>query len=279
MKKMNMQQVKRIQLLIVHILLIIGAVTMLFPFIWMILGSFKTYTEITRPGNLFPEMFRWQNYVEAVKYAPFGTYFINTIQVATTTTVITVITTIFAAFAFSKFEFSGKTILFTALLATLMVPSEMLILTNFTTIAKLKLMNTKWALIIPYTASIFYIFMLRQFFMQIPKQIYYAAKIDGCSDWKFLWRVMVPNAKNAISTIALFNFIASWNAYIWPLLVTNTNDKRTLSIGLKYFVSEAGTQYHLLMAAGTLVVTPLIIIYLIARDRIIEGISKGGLKG
>lgn len=115
--------------------------------------------------------------------------------------------------------------------------------------------------------------------MQIPKQIYLAAKIDGCSDWKFLWRIMVPNAKNAISTIALFNWIASWNAYLWPLLVTADDSKRVLSIGLRFFSGEAGSDYHLIMAAGTIVVAPLIVIFLVARDRIIEGISKGGIKG
>lgn len=270
---------KNIKKVIIHTLLIIGGIIMLFPFIWMILGSFKTYTEITKPGVFFPGSLNFDNYIEAFKAAPFGQYFLNTIFVAGISTILVVLSTIFASFAFSKIDFAGKNILFSILIATMMVPGEMLILTNFATIAKLDLLNNLFALIIPYIGSIFYIFMLRQFFMQIPEQIYYAAKIDGCSDFKYLWRIMVPNAKNAISTIALFNWIASWNAYIWPLLVTNSESKRVLSIGLRAFSGEAGSDYHLIMAAGTIVVLPLVILFLVARDRIIEGISKGGIKG
>lgn len=270
---------KLIRKILIHAFLIFSVIVMLFPFAWMILGSFKTYFEITDPTMILPKKLHFENYPEAFAYAPFLIYFKNTVIVAVTTTVLTVTTTILAAFAFSKLEFTGKGFLFSLLLSTMMVPSEMLILTNYTTIAKLGLIDNKWALILPYAASIFYIFMLRQFFMQVPMQVYYAAKIDGCSDFKFLWRIMVPNAKNAISTIGLFSFIASWNAYIWPLLVTNTDVNRTLSIGLKYFSSEAGSDYHLMMAAATFVVAPLIVLYLVARDRIVEGISKGGLKG
>jgi multiple sugar transport system permease protein len=270
---------KNVRKIIIHTLLIVGGIIMLFPFIWMILGSFKTYQEITKPGVIFPSSLSLVNYIEAMKVAPFGQYFLNTVFVAASSTVLVVITTIFAAFAFSKLDFPFKDLIFSILIATMMVPSEMLILTNFATISKLGLYNSLFAMVIPYMASIFYIFMLRQFFMQIPKQIYLAAKIDGCSDWKFLWRIMVPNAKNAISTIALFNWIASWNAYLWPLLVTADDSKRVLSIGLRFFSGEAGSDYHLIMAAGTIVVAPLIVIFLVARDRIIEGISKGGIKG
>jgi len=265
--------------IIVHTLLIIGGIIMLFPFIWMILGSFKTYQEITKPGVIFPSSLSFANYIEAFQAAPFGRYFINTIFVSLTSTVLVVIATIFGSFAFSKLDFFGKDVLFSVLLATMMVPGEMLILTNFATISKLGLLDNLMALVIPYVGSVFYIFMLRQFFMQIPEQIYYAAKIDGCSDFKYLWRIMVPNAKNAISTIALFNWIASWNAYIWPLLVTNSANNRVLSIGLRAFSGEAGSDYHLMMAAGTIVVLPLVVLFLVARDRIIEGISKGGIKG
>jgi len=270
---------KRLKTFTIHFLLIFGGIAMLFPFLMMILGSFKTYQEIINPGVIFPSSLSLVNYKEALQAAPFDRYFLNTLIVAASSTTLVVITTIFAAFAFSKLEFYGKNLLFSIMIATLMVPGEMLIMTNFVTISRLGLIDNLLAMVIPYGASVFYIFMLRQFFMQIPQQIYYAAKIDGCSDWKYLWRVMVPNSKNAIATIALFNWIASWNAYIWPLIVTNDKNKRVLSIGLKYFSGEGGTDFQLLMAAGTIVVLPLIVIFLIARDRIIEGISKGGLKG
>lgn len=253
---------------------------MIFPFFWMITGSIKTYVEITaNPIVWWPKEVQWVNFKTASEYAPFLTYFKNTVIVSFANTVFTLFTTILAAFAFSRLDFKGRDTLFSFLLATLMVPSQMLIITNFVTIARMGLMDTMAALIIPFTASIFYIYMLREFFKQIPHQLYLAAKVDGCSDWKYLWTVMVPNAKNSLITIGLFNWIASWNAYIWPLLVTSSEEKRVLSIGLKYFSGEAGTDYELLMAAGTIVILPLLVLYLFARRYIIEGVSRSGVKG
>jgi len=269
-----------IRKIIVYTLLTIGALIMIFPFFWMITGSIKTYNEIIgNPIVWWPKKIMWENYVIASEYAPFLTYFKNTVIVSFFNTFITLFTTILAAFAFSRLEFKGRDTLFSILLSTLMVPSQMLIITNYVTIVRLDLINTLPALIIPFTASIFYIYMLRQFFNQIPHQLYLAAKVDGCSDWKYMWKIMVPNAKNALITIGLFNWIASWNAYIWPLLVTQSDEKRVLSIGLKYFSGEAGTDFELLMAAGTIVILPLLILYLFARRYIIEGVSRGGIKG
>lgn len=294
---------------LIYVLLTVGAILMVFPFFWMITGSIKTYNEIiANPIVWWPKKVLLDNYVTAASYAPFVLYFKNTLIVSFFNTFLTLLTTILASFAFSRLIFKGRDLLFSILLSTLMIPSQMLIITNYVTIAKMgkmfkalpsKLpafimetfpslnetipnmagMDTYSALIIPFTASIFYIYMLRQFFNQIPEQLYFAAKVDGCSDWKYLWTIMVPNSKNALITIGLFNWIASWNAYIWPLLVTNTVEKRVLSIGLKYFSGEAGTDYHLLMAAGTIVVMPLLILYLFARKYIIEGVSRSGTKG
>lgn len=264
----------------IYFLLTIGAIIMIFPFFWMITGGIKTYNEITaNPIVWWPKNIQWVNFKEASDMAPFLIYFKNTVIVSFANTVLTLFTTILAAFAFSRLEFKGRDTIFSILLSTLMVPSQMLIITNYVTIARLDLYNTLAALIIPFTASIFYIYMLRQFFNQIPHQLYLAAKVDGCSDWKYLWKIMVPNAKNALITIGLFNWIASWNAYIWPLLVTSSDEKRVLSIGLKFFSGEAGTDYHLLMAAGTIVILPLLILYLFARRYIIEGVSRSGVKG
>lgn len=295
--------------IIIYVLLSVGAFIMVFPFFWMITGSIKTYNEIiANPIVWWPKKVLLENYVEAASYAPFVLYFKNTMIVSFFNTFLTLITTILAAFAFSRLSFKGRDSLFSLLLSTLMVPSQMLIITNYVTIVKMgkvfkdipdKLpgfiietfpslretipnmagIDSYSALIIPFTASIFYIYMLRQFFNQIPEQLYYAAKVDGCSDWKYLWTIMVPNSKNALITIGLFNWIASWNAYIWPLLVTNSVEKRVLSIGLKYFSGEAGTDYHLLMAAGSIVILPLLVLYLFARKYIIEGVSRSGVKG
>ena len=267
---------------LVFILLLLGSLVMLFPFFWMISGSLKTIREITSPEIIWwPEQAQWSNYAEVLtmKTNPFGIYFKNSILVAVANTVFTLFTTILAAFAFSRLEFKGRDKLFSILLATMMVPSQMYIITNFITITRMNLYDSLWAQIIPYTASVFYIYLLRQFFNQIPDQIYLAAKVDGCSDWKYLWKMMVPNAKSSLVTIGLFNFIASWNAYLWPLMVTGNINKRVLSIGLQYFASESGTAYHLMMAGATIVVLPLIIIYLVFQKYIIQGIARGGLKG
>lgn len=267
---------------LVFILLLLGSLVMLFPFFWMISGSFKTLREITSPDIVWwPEKMQWQNYTEVLtmKSNPFGVYFKNSIIVSIANTVFTLFTTILGAFAFSRLEFKGRDKLFSFLLATMMVPSQMYLITNFITITRMGLYDTLWAQILPYTASVFYIYLLRQFFNQIPNQIYLAAKVDGCSDWKFLWKMMVPNAKSSLVTIGLFNFIASWNAYLWPLMVTGNINKRVLSIGLQYFAGDAGVDYHLMMAGATIVVLPLILIYLIFQKYIIQGIARGGLKG
>ena len=268
--------------ILVTVLLSLGALLMLFPFFWMISGSLKTIREITSPDIIWwPAEAQWSNYVTVLTNPenPFGVYFRNSIIVSVANTVFTLLTTILGAFAFSRLEFKGRDRLFSLLMATMMVPSQMYIITNFITITRMHLMDSLWAQILPYTASIFYIYLLRQFFNQIPDQIYLAAKVDGCSDSKYLWKMMVPNARSSLVTIGLFNFIASWNAYLWPLMVTNTIQKRTLSIGLKYFASDSGSDYHLMMAGATIVVLPLIVIYLVFQKYIIQGIARGGLKG
>ncbi len=280
---MNQDKVKHnLSMALIYILLTIGAIVMLFPFYWMISGSIKTLQEIQSTKIVWwPKHPQWINFktVLTMESNPFGIYFKNSTIVSVMNTVCTLFTTILAAFAFSKFEFKGRDKFFSLLLGTMMVPSQMYLITNFITITKMHLIDTLWAQIIPYTASIFYIYLLRQFFNQIPNQLYLAAKVDGCSDWKYLWTVMVPNAKSSLVTIGLFNFIASWNAYLWPMLVSNSVKKRVLSTGLKYFAGDAGSDYHLMMAGATIVVVPLIIIYLIFQKYIIQGIARGGLKG
>jgi multiple sugar transport system permease protein len=300
-KRLSPNVVAVLRIVSIYALLIVGSTVMVFPFFWMISGSFKTLQEIiTVPLVWLPSTINFVNYQEALRAAPFVTYFQNTVIVAVANTILTLLTTILAAFAFSQFTFKGRDLLFSILLATLMIPSELLIITNYTTVVQLGRWNrtlleqysflpqvagriigidTYGALVIPFIASIFYIYLLRQFFNQIPRQLYLAAKVDGCSDWKYMWTIMVPNSINALITIGLFNFIASWNAYIWPLLVTNRNDMRVLSIGLRYFTGDAGSEYHLLMAAGTFVVMPLLILYLFTRRFIIAGVARSGIKG
>lgn len=279
---MNTDKSKKIfKKTLIYIFLIAFAMILLFPFYWMITGSFKTYSEITaNPVVWFPSHINFDNYREVLEIAPFDIFFMNTLYVSFMNSAITLFTTILAAFAFAMLDFKGKNLIFSTMLATLMIPGQLLFLTNYKTVTvDLGLTDNLWALIVPYTASAFYIYLLRQFFMDIPKELYDAAKVDGCSDWKYLWRIMVPNVKNALVTIFLFNWIASWNAYLWPLMVTNKVENRVLSIALKYFTGEAGTDYHLIMVSGTIVVVPLLIIYVAARKYILEGVSHGSVKG
>ena len=265
---------------IAYILLVFGAFWMLLPFVWMLLTSLKTLQEsIAVPPVWLPVKPQWGNYEKAFTVAPFAVYFRNTLISASVNTVLTSFVTVHASVAFARLKFLGKNALFSILLATMMVPGEILIIQNYVTVAALGWIDTFAALIIPWIASPFYIFLLRQYFLQIPEQLYYAARVDGCGDFKYLWRIMVPNAKNAVVTIAILNFVASWNAFLWPLLVTNKERMRVLTLGLTEFTNEAGSEVHLQMAAATFIILPMVILYLVLRPYIIEGVSRSGIKG
>ena len=263
-----------------YFVLVAFAIITLFPFYWMIASSFKDSFEVIQtPPTMFPNKILWQNYSTAFSMAPFGRYFINTILVTVLSIISTVIIAILSAFAFSHLEFKGRDLLFSIFLASMMIPGEVLIVTNFKTISQLGLMDTYTALFVPYMANVLYIYMLREFFLKIPKQLYYAAKVDGSSDWKFLWRIVVPMAKPSIITICILVGINSWNAFLWPLLVTNKENMRLLATGLTAFQSDAGNQYELIMAASTIITMPIIAVYIFLHKKIMNGISIGGIKG
>lgn len=277
MKEQSIQTVKR---LFTYVILTAGAAVTLLPFAWMVLSSIKDASEIIiMPPRLFPAVPRFDNYIKALKVAPFGIYFINTAAVTIISTVLTIITTILAAYAFSRLKFPGRDIIFSVLLATLMIPGEMLIITNYVTVSRLGWIDSRTALIVPWIANVFYIYFIKQFFMQMPEILYYAAKVDACSDWRYLWKVLVPCNKHAIATVGILNAINCWNSFLWPLIVTNSEDKRVLSIGLVRFQTEAGTQYELLMAASCILVFPVVILYLALRKYIINGVTRSGIKG
>ena len=263
-----------------YIVLVIFAIVTLFPFYWMIASSLKSSFEVIQtPPTLIPNEIMWQNYSTALKMAPFARYFLNTIIVTILSIVSTVIIAILSAFAFSHLEFKGRDMIFSIFLASMMIPGEVLIVTNFKTISVLKWIDTYQALFVPYMANVLYIYMLREFFLKIPKQLYYAAKVDGSSDWKFLWRIVVPMAKPSIITICILVGINSWNAFLWPLLVTNSEKMRVLANGLTAFQSDAGNQYELLMAASTIITMPIVLVYIFLHKKIMNGISIGGIKG
>ena len=263
-----------------YLVLILFAIVTLFPFYWMIASSLKSSFEVIQaPPTLFPSKIMWNNYKVALSMAPFVRYFFNTIIVTILSIVSTVIIAILTAFAFSHLEFPGRDVIFAIFLASMMIPGEVLIVTNFKTISFLGWIDTYQALFVPYMANVLYIYMLREFFFKIPKQLYYAAKVDGASDWKFLWSIMVPMAKSSIITICILVGINSWNAFLWPLLVTNSEKMRLLANGLTAFQSDAGNQYELLMAASTIITMPIVIIYIFLHKKIMNGISIGGIKG
>ncbi len=227
-------------------------------------------------GEVLANLF--QNYVDAWHAAPFARYYLNTIFVATVTTILNIIIGVMAAFAFSKLRFWGRDFIFILFLATMMIPGEVLLVPNFITIVKLGWLNTYYALIIPWIASAFVIFLMRQNFMSIPDELFDAAKIDGASKWRFLWTILVPLSKPVIITGALLNFVGSWNAFLWVLIVTNTPSMRTLPVGLQNFSSNAGTMYNQLMAASTFSMLPIVILFLFAQKYFIQGIARSGLK-
>ncbi len=271
---------KKTSRVIIYVVLGIGAVTMIFPFFWMLVSSLKTAAEVnTTPPTFLPANPTLDNYVYAFEKAPFGRYFVNSVIVTAACVACTMFTTILAAFAFSRLKFPGREVLFSALLSLMMIPFEMLIITNYQTVVSWKLTDSLWALIVPFTSSIFYTYILRNFFLSIPDSLYYSARVDGAGNWKYLWRIMVPMAKPALATIGLLNAIICWNSFLWTVLVTNVPENRTLPFGLYAFMTSSGIRYERLMAAATIVVVPMVILFIFFRKNIVTGVSRGGLKG
>ena len=275
-----MNQKNNFRVAIKYFLLVIFAIITVFPFYWMISSSLKSGFEVIQtPPTRLPEKVMWSNYSTAFSMAPFGRYFINTIIVTALSIISTVVISILSAFAFSHLEFKGRDLIFSIFIASMMIPGEVLIVNNFKTISNLGMIDTYTSLFIPYAASVLYIYMLREFFLTVPKPLYYAAKIDGAGDWKFLWKVLVPIAKPSIITISILVGINSWNAFLWPLLVTNNENMRVLATGLTAFQSDAGNQYELLMAASSIITVPIVGVYIFLHKKIMNGISLGGTKG
>ena len=263
-----------------HISLLLGALVMMLPFYWMAISSFKTPDEIAlMPPTWWPESFQFVNYEFVLETGSFLIYIRNSIIVTACVVVLTVLVTILTAFAFSRLRFPGRDLLFSMFLGMMMVPFELLAVVNYGTVVKMNLVDTYVALILPCLGNMLYIYILRNFFLGIPESLYYAARMDGSTNWKYLWRIMVPVAKPAVATVALLSGIDTWNAFLWPLLVTNAKEMRTVTVGLTTFVQESGVRYERLMAAATLVVLPMIILFLFARKQVIEAVARGGLKG
>ncbi len=264
----------------IYLLVMLGSVVMVFPFLWMILSALKTASEVaSTPPTFWPMAPTLQNFVGVFETVPFAQYLVNSLVIAFVAVIITQFTSILAAYGFSVLHFPGSDIVFSVLIAFMVVPFELLIITNYATISKLKLIDTMPALVLPFVVSAFYTFIIRNTFLAIPRGLYWSARIDGAGNWRYLWKVLVPVSKSTLVTTALLNAIASWNAFIWPLLVINSTTNRTIPLGLYAFITDAGVRYEMLMAASTLAVLPMLILFALASNQIVQGISRGGLKG
>lgn len=265
-----------------YFVLVLVAVLVLVPFLWMVMTSLKTEAEaLTVPPVIFPSDPQFSNYGEALVVAPFLSYFMNTLIVAFFVVLLSTIVTILAAYAFSWMEFPGRDVLFFVVLGSMMIPQEMLIITNFMTIANLGWMNTYRALIFPYVVNAFNIFLLRQNMKQIPRDLFVASRIDGLHHFRFMVKVVLPITKPTVLTSMILAVIWVWNTYAWPNLVTTKDSLRMISNGLanSFTTSTGQIQYELQMAAATMVTIPLVLMFLILRKNIFSGMKTGGIKG
>ncbi len=265
-----------------YVFLLIMALIVLFPFYWMIISSLKTLSEYRQAIPTFwPNEVMLENYTEAFTTARLGDLFLNTLYVGIVSTLLSLVITVLSAFAFARLEFKGKETLFGALLATMMIPGELFTITNYITINELGWMHTFTALIVPFLVSVFYIYLLRQNFMQIPNELYLAAKVDGTSDLKYLWKVMIPLALPTLISITILKMMGAWNSYIWPKLVANDDAHQMITNGLRNAFTDTSGQanYPVQMAAVAIVSAPLFLVFLCLRKYIMSGVSRGGIKG
>ena len=266
----------------VYAFLIVMAVIVLFPFYWMIISSLKTLDEyrLSQP-TFFPQVIMFSNYAEAFTTASLGRLFINTMIVGVASTLLSLVITVLSAFAFARLEFKGKELLFSGLLATMMIPGELFTITNFVTVTEFGWRNTYTVLIVPFLVSVFYIFLLRQNFMQIPNELYLAAKVDGTTDLKYLWKVMVPLSLPTLISITILKMMGAWNSYMWPKLVANDAAHSMITNGLRNaFTDTTGdVNYPVQMAAVAIVSAPLFLVFIFLRKYIMAGVSRSGIKG
>lgn len=268
---------------ITYVLLSFWALMVLFPFYWMLLTSVKSYSSYN--SEYYPKFYTLsptlQNYVDAFTTAPLGDYFVNTIIFTVITTGIMLVVTVLAAFAFARLEFKGKNLVFTLFLALMMIPGELVVITNYVTITNLDMRNTFTGLILPSVTSVFYIYLLKESFAQIPDELYKAAKVDGTSDFRYLWKVMIPISKPTIITITILKVIECWNSYVWPRLVTDDEAYFLVSNGIQAIRENGFGRENIpaMMAAVVVISLPIIVLFLVFHKKIMEGVSRGGTKG
>lgn len=250
--------------LLKHVLLVAGSLVMLLPFVWMVATSL--------------EQGGFQNYVDAWTEVPFGRYLVNTLIVTSLTVLGVLVTSALAAYSFATMEYRGRNFLFLLFLSTMMVPQPVYLAPSYVILARMGWIDTFAALIVPWTANVFSVFLLRQHFRTLPKSLYEAATLDGCSRFGYLWRIALPLSRSVIVTVVLFDIIGSWNSFMWPLVVTNSENMRVLQVGLSYFNQEQASNFPMLMAASTFCTVPLLVLFVLAQKQIVSSYSRSGLK-
>ena len=289
MHEQDLQQVSAQQRMVqifvkamVYLFLGVMALIVLFPFYWMIISSLKSLDEYRwNIPTLWPTKFILANYAEAFEAASLSQLFLNTAYVGIISTLLSLVITGLSAFAFARLEFKGKDAMFGALLATMMIPGELFTITNYATVNSFGWMKSFTVLIVPFLVSVFYIYLLRQNFLQIPNELYLAAKVDGTSDLKYLWKVMVPLAMPTLISITILKMMGAWNSYVWPRLVANDDAHRLITNGLRnaFTTTTGDVNYPVQMAAVAIVSAPLFLVFLFLRKYIMQGVSRSGIKG
>jgi multiple sugar transport system permease protein len=277
-----------------HAVLLSAGFVLAFPFIWMLLTSLKPFEEtLASPPTVLPIQWRPENYAEAWRAADFPRFFLNSIVISSSTVVGTLVTSVLAGYAFSRMRFPGRDILFLVFLGTMMIPQEVTLIPNFVILRSLPCpipidnicnprggwFDTFTAVSVPWWVSVFAIFLLRQFFLGIPNELWEASQLDGASHPGYLWRVVVPLSTPAMLTVALYAFVASWKSFLWPLIMTSRFDVRPIQVGLSTFALENGTYYHLLMAASAFTIAPVLVLFIVVQRHFLESIARSGLKG
>ena len=274
---------QRIRTTMIYILLVFWAVMVLFPFYWMLLTSVKSYG--TYNSEYIPKLFTLtptlSNYADAFRAVPLGRYFLNTVIFTLATTAAMLVVTVLAAFAFARLQFRGKDLAFTLFLSLMMIPNELVVITNFVTVTNMDLRNTFLGLILPSVTSVFYIYLLKENFAQIPDELYYAAKVDGTSDLKYLWKVMIPICQPTIVTVTILKVIECWNSYVWPRLITDNQAYFLVSNGIQEIRENGFGRENIpaMMAAVVVISVPLVVLFLIFHKKIMAGVARGGTKG
>jgi len=271
--------IKSIRKFFLYGFLFLLALSMLAPFIWMLLSSFMSELEMfSFPPKLLPEKLRWSNYTEALTLLPFGRFFFNTIVVTLLAVAGQLLTCSMAGYAFARLRFRGRDKIFALYLSTMMIPAIVTLIPSYLIINAFGWMDSYWAIFTPLLTSVWGIFLLRQFFLTIPRDYEDAARIDGASEWTIYWRVILPLCTPALGTLAIFAFMASWKDFLWPLIVTSRNDMRTVEVGIAMFHSLHASNWQYQMAAAVVVMLPIALIFFFTQKYFIKGITLSGLK-